>query len=805
MRQRQCISSIFLFLALSAIAAPVYGQSATTSPPPTAALTPPKLERFVAAELTPEQRPEQPVEVVLELTVDEQGKVSDAHVVNSVNAALDAAALDAARRFEFAPARQNDAPVAVKIRYAYAFEPPAPPTAEPSPAEPPPAATADAPSSTQPANASAAPATSANDSAADEEFEATASVEAPPREVTRRSVDSETIRRIPGTRGDPLRAIEILPGVARTSLNNGTPILRGAAWNESQAYLNGTPVPFLYHFGGLTSFLSPRLVDKVDLYPGNFSVRYGRVTGGAIEVRTRDPDSQRLRAALDLNLIDSSAFVETPLGERAGLALAARRSNIDFVFKNFVPKNTYSVVAAPLYYDYQALGYYRLSSGTRLRVMGYGSRDSLEFLFAHPPDEDPSISGKVGAVSSFHRVNVELDSRPSHGVSANASVTLGRIEQSLHIGELTQAFDGYETYARAEVSAELHRTLRFTVGGDFLGWWLGGSYRGPAPGQAEGDPSQNAPFSTQPMVAAVDDSIPVVRPAAYVEVGYRPTDALLLLPGVRIDYYRDVRATAVDPRLAARYELSRALTLKAGVGLFSQGPEWWQALPEVGNPHLDAYRALQTSAGVESRLGEHVKLSVEGFYKRLYGTIVAADGGSNERLKNEGRGRIYGAELAGEAHWSTRGAAYLAYTLQRSERSDHGGPYRLFDQDQTHILALTATQGLGKGWELGARFRLVSGNPQTPITGAVYDARTGVYVPEFGALNSVRDPAFQQLDLRVEKMFTVGPLKLGGYLDLQNVYNAKNYESKRHSFDYKKSEAAGGLPFLPNIGLRGEL
>jgi hypothetical protein len=184
---------------------------------------------------------------------------------------------------------------------------------------------------------------------------------------------------------------------------------------------------------------------------------------------------------------------------------------------------------------------------------------------------------------------------------------------------------------------------------------------------------------------------------------------------------------------------------------------------------------------------------------------VTAEDGSAAHLENAGRGRIYGAELSSEAHWAGRGAAYLAYTLQRSERSDHGGAFRLFDKDQTHILALTGVQGLGKGWEVGARFRLVSGNPSTPIVGAVYDARAGVYVPEYGAVNSARDPMFQQLDLRVEKTFVVGPLKLGAYLDVQNVYNAKNYESKRYSFDYKKQEAVGGLPLLPNIGLRGEL
>ena len=108
------------------------------------------------------------------------------------------------------------------------------------------------------------------------EFEGTAEVEAPPRDVTKRSVESQVVRNMPGTRGDALRAIEIMPGVARTSMGQGDPILRGAAAGESQVLLDGIPVPFMFHFGGLTSFMSSRLVGKLDVYPGNFSARYGR-------------------------------------------------------------------------------------------------------------------------------------------------------------------------------------------------------------------------------------------------------------------------------------------------------------------------------------------------------------------------------------------------------------------------------------------------------------------------------------------------------------------------------------------------
>jgi hypothetical protein len=650
-----------------------------------------------------------------------------------------------------------------------------------------------------------APASAAEADDDELEFEGTAEVEAPPREVTKRSVDSQVVQQMPGTRGDALRAIEIMPGVARTSIGQGDPILRGAAAGESQVYLDGIPVPFMFHFGGLTSFMSSRLVEKLDVYPGNFSARYGRVVGGVIDITARDPQTDRFHAVLDLNLIDSSAFVETPITKDLSVAAAIRRSNIDFVFKNFVPDNTYSVVAAPTYFDYQALVSYRINSATRLRLLGYGSRDALSLFFADANDDDPGLAGSLRGKVQFNRVGLELSHHGTSGVTAFANVTGGRISLLQHIGESEQQFNATELYGRSEASFELHRTLRLTAGADFFGWFLDGKYHGPQPGSAEGDPTNNDPLAGQRSITVQRNGYAVAQPAAYLELGFRPVQPLLISPGVRVDYYGEIKDTSVDPRVAVRYELTATTALKGGVGYYSQPPESWQSLPGIGNPALTHFRALQTSGGVEQRLGEHGKLTLEGFYKRVDDIVIGTENREAPLLVNQGQGRIYGGELSGEAHWSNKGFAYLAYTLSRSERRREGGQFRLFDQDQTHVLSLAASQGLGRGWSVGMRFRLVSGNPTTPIAGATYDVRTGVYLPIYGATNSQRDPLFNQLDARVEKEWKLGPVKLATYLDVQNVYAAKNPEGYRYSFDYSKREAVSGLSLFPNLGLRGEL
>jgi hypothetical protein len=639
----------------------------------------------------------------------------------------------------------------------------------------------------------------------EDEYEGTAEVEAPPREAVKRSVKEEELTRIPGTRGDALKAIEVLPGVARTDVGDATPILRGANSEESQTFLDGMPVPFLYHFGGLTSFFHSRLLSRVDLYPGNFSPRFGRVVGGTIDVRTRDPRMDRFHGALDLSLIDTSFFAEAPLGENTGLAVAARRSNIDFVYSALVPKDAFSVVAAPVYYDYQAILNQKIGTRHQLRLLGYGSSDRVELVFSEPVDDDPGLTGTVGGQLSFHRLQAELRSRFSDTVTQDLTVTFGRLDAETRFGEVMQVFGGEEVHARAEWGFELHSTLRVMAGADFYGQFLQGEYRGPAPTQYEGNPRDDDPLASQRIVSVDAGALTVVRPGAYLEVGYRPAPNVLLSPGVRADYYGEFDAWSVDPRLSTRLELGANTALKAGVGRYSQPPQFWMSVPEVGNPELDPYHALQTSLGIEQGFGPTAKLGVEVFYKYLDDMVVGTEDGGPPVFENDGKGRIYGAEFSAELRPDPRTFAFFAYTLQRSERSDHGGPYRLFDHDQTHILSLVGSRKLGKGWELGTRFRLVSGEPTTPVTGSFFDARSGVYLPIYGAVNSERDPLFHQLDIRLEKAFTFGAFTLAPYLDIQNLYNATNAQGRSYNYDYTAREEVSGLSFFPNLGVRGEL
>jgi TonB family protein len=771
-----------------------------------AALTPPRVTRFVQAARPDGAGPEGAV-VELELTIGADGALTDAVVVASAGEAWDAAALAAVRGFAFEPARKGDRPVTARIRYRYTFDPVAapPPSAPPAPdggALPPAddagtaAAAATTPDAGAPAPDAAVPA-----------FGTTARIAAPPREVTKRTLGPTELTNAAGTRGDALRVVELLPGVARSPGLSGLLIIRGAGPQDSQVVFEGGPVDRLYHFGGLTSFTQARLLEHIDLYPSNFSARYGRKVGGIVDVGVRDPRADGYHGMVDVNLIDASVLAEGPVGARGSFGIAFRRSYVDLWFRDVVPSDALGVTASPVYYDYQALYSYRAEGGGKLRVMFFGSSDEFKLTLKAPADGDPAAHGNFGQASAFNRLQATW--RQALGARVDEELTAGVGTLGIHnaIGDYALDVDnGFDAFARAEWRATLGPDVKLVAG--FDGYALTGNltYFGPLIQQQEGNPAYfGGPLSDLP-TASFKGRFTSLRPAGYVEALVNVGERLQVVPGVRADYFSEDEAWSVDPRVSARLRVAPETTLKAGAGLFSQPPQYGETVPGLGNPKLGLTYAQHYSLGVEQGFGARGSVGVDGFYKRLSDLEVnGVDAAGVPIQVNGGKGRIYGLEVLARLNPTGRGFGFLSYTLSRSERNDHGQGWRLFDYDQTHILTIAGGYRLPRRWEVGTTFRLVSGNPTTPVTGAVYDANADYYSPSYGAVNSARDPLFHQLNVRVEKAWRFHAWQLAAYLDVQNIYNHRSQEGLQWSYDYSKSAPVSGLPVLPSLGLRGEL
>jgi outer membrane receptor protein involved in Fe transport len=203
---------------------------------------------------------------------------------------------------------------------------------------------------------------------------------------------------------------------------------------------------------------------------------------------------------------------------------------------------------------------------------------------------------------------------------------------------------------------------------------------------------------------------------------------------------------------------------------------------------------------------------VEGFYKDLtQGVSRGPEAAGGFAYNNVGSGHVIGVETLLKYKPDQRFFGWLAYTLSRSVVQDCPTcDEYLFQYDQTHNLTVLGSYRLGRGWEFGARFRLVSGPLDTPVVGppslpALYAADAGSYAPLQGQPFSRRLPVFHQLDLRLDKRWQIKNARVSAYLDLQNVYNNPAAEGMVYSYDFSKSQYQTGVPILPSIGMRLEI
>jgi len=215
--------------------------------------------------------------------------------------------------------------------------------------------------------------------------------------------------------------------------------------------------------------------------------------------------------------------------------------------------------------------------------------------------------------------------------------------------------------------------------------------------------------------------------------------------------------------------------------------------------------------GTEVRFTDWLELDTS-FYFNSYrdlvvpGRVTETEGRveAEEAYDNDGEGRSWGVEVLLRHRPHGRLFGWASYTLARSERRREGGEWTLFGLDQTHILTAVASLDLGAGWTAGVRFQLVTGIPRTPVLDGVYDADTNSWDPVLGGVNSARQPAFHQLDVRVDKLFLLDTFKLTVYLDVQNVYNRANSEFTVYNHDFSDSETVPGIPVLPSLGVKAE-
>jgi TonB family protein len=844
-------------------------------------------------------------DAVLLIDIDERGLVDAVQVVSATEPAFGDAAMTAATRFVFSPAEIDGKPGAIRIEYRYVFTPEAPvPDAvagEVTPASQLPvnlAGVVKEAGTRRPVvgavielDGTAIAETDAGgrfeargvglgkhrlkaSSRAHDAYETEAEVRPGERfevtlylvkrsgdpfetvvrtrnerqEVTRVQLDRQEVQKVPGTFGDPLRAIENLPGLARVPGGLGGALLvRGTPPADTAVFIDGVQIPLLYHFFGLTSVINPEFLDAIDFYPGGFGARFGRATGGAVEVKSRDVTCEDWHGVGEIGVLLSRGYLCAPAGDWS-VAAAGRRSYIDLLLPFVLDRvqnndpGQGSATVSPIFWDYQVKAEHRFGTHD-IDIFAFGSDDSLKVITTGSAE---NVNFNLRLHTNFHRMQVRDRWKIGEHTTLTSSLTPGLERQGFSVGsDLGSATDfGVDIWSlewREDLTHKVNDQLTLNAGLDHQFGWADIGITFPLSNSLRRFPAGTFDYTqTQSASYGASDK----SQGYWVEAVFTPAAPLKIIGGLRLDYFdfESVGHLQAAPRGTVRYEVVPGTTIKGAYGLYYKLPQPQFLLRSpIGNPELQPERAHHFILGLEHKVTDFIDVSLEGYFNlrqnlRAFSDASVARGGKyvKQVYDNDGNGRTYGLELLLRHLATPDGMFYgwIAYTLSRSLVQDRahaqlatpdaegGGGFNgaragggvtdwyLSPFDQTHILTVVGQWTLPWGLEAGFRFRLTSGDPFTPLDrGAAYfDADAGAYRIDASMVkrSSDRLPLFQQLDVRVDKTFTFDLWRFAVYIEVLNAYNAHNVESYQYSYDFKTRVPLTLLPIVPTLGVRGE-
>jgi hypothetical protein len=597
-------------------------------------------------------------------------------------------------------------------------------------------------------------------------------VRAKPVQPTMR-LTKEELTQTAGTMGDPLRALESLPGVATVAWPAPIYAVRGSNPGNTGFFLDNIRVPALFHLALGPSVIHPYFFESLQFFPGGYPAQYGRYVAGIVAADTRAAATDGVHSSIDVRLFDAGALVSAPLPGNGGIAVAARYSYTGELI-SLLDQDIHLA-----YWDYQVRVDRRVGP-VQLTLLAFGSHDQLI------PGRTSGLPSRNEADIDFHRV----------GLRASVPVLGGRLQGSVALGsDRTRApiLDAYPITVATITAAPRLAFLRSFRGADVAAGF-------------DGDITRYEPLvlgTLQPQdTSDLGERRVATLLAGYVSATLRPHSRVEVTPELRFDSYAVAGAYAHDlgPRLAARVGVRDDTAIRVGGGRFTQLPSLPLQIPGAdgfGLSLLGLQSSWQGSVGVETSHFAGFELTATGYYQRYRLTDLrdpspsSPDPLADDFLIN--RDAVsYGLELLVRRPATQRLFGWLSYTLSNNLRSYGGGAVGPSDWDQRHVVNLVVGYRWGRT-TLGGRVHYNTGRPYVFFSSAA--AVPQEYVQ--------RLPPFYQLDLRIDRHVYFDKFQLDLYAELVNATLTPQVYALEVDGDGSINQKSFRL-VLPSIGVRAE-
>lgn len=598
---------------------------------------------------------------------------------------------------------------------------------------------------------------------------------------------------------DPLRAVQVMPGVTTGDDFRSEFAVRGAGPAQTGFIFEGISTRFMLHTvrevtdAGSIAMVNGEVIDSVALRSGSYPQTHGNRNGAEVEFQLRNGSRDRVRAHVSVSAVDASAVAEGPLGmkQRGSWLVSARKSYLDLVLKRLYQDQTVNFG----FFDAQSKLGWDLSSTQHLDLSVTGGRSRLDLV----PDAvtNPNDLRDAMTESGIGVVGWRWAPSPRSSVSQRFAIIGNTFRNSSPSG--LSLDDGGTTEYVYRADASRAQSTRVSLDG-------GVEWRSAAASGSELRASGTR-MVTRERYDGTD-----ARIGAYVSSTLK-VGRLALMPGVRVDRWAMTDIVAASPWTQGTLVLGHRLTLRGGAGVYRQMAEVDQVIGLRGNRSLEPSRSVHTDLGIEGRLRDHVRWQVTGYNRddrgwlrlpldevRLVGSSVLS-ASTVTVWQNALDGYARGVEWLVEKHGERGVSGWLSYAYGVNRYKDRINGERFWgDHDQRHTFNAFGSYRLSDRTSASVRFRAGS---NTPAPG-YWTSRNGLYYVS-ATRNDLRIPQYARLDLRANRTFTRRQGRLTLFVEVLNVLNRNNERFLERAVNRRTLETVrpfeSMLPLVPSAGL----
>jgi hypothetical protein len=601
---------------------------------------------------------------------------------------------------------------------------------------------------------------------------------------------------------DPLRAVQVLPGVATGDDLRSEFTVRGSDFRHITFTVDGFATPYLLHTvrgvedrgpTGSVAMINSDVLEDVTLLNGGYPQRFGGHTGAEVDFRLRDGSRERRIFHAAISGTNASAVAEGPIGNsrRGSWLISGRQSYLDLLVRRL----TFRAVSFG-FGDAQAKVAYDLSSRHRLDFTALAGRSRFE----NDPIQRDIDDVHVGMNASVVGVAGWRFTMPRLIVTQRVLAADNRFRNENSAGfELDNGRDRQLGY-RADVTASLRQSFDVAGGAEVE--------------RRDNSRVRRRLAANRITLVQLDDYAGHgLLTGGYASARWTP-GRFTVAPGIRADRWGLTEQSTVSPWLQSEFRATPALRIRASAGRYQQFADFDKVLGVSGGVDLRPEQADQYDIGVEHRFGRAYRVSAT-VYDREERNMLRRSGGETRvtgarvvrgtaatRFENRLDGAARGLEFMLQRTAAGRGVSgWFSYALGRIRYRDTVSGERFWgDADQRHTMNAYASYRHSDRASFVAKLRIGS---NFPIPGYYAETNGAYFITD--VRNTARLPVYGRLDLRANRAFNWSRRRLTLFAEVINVLNRDNVRFQPPGVNVTTRTVSNPfssmLPTVPSLGV----